>query len=71
MTELPGVGAALAEKLKRWLGLKSYPTRPSGEKNAYSLTELLIIEGLGPKRIKILYKKLHIKNLDDLKKELD
>ncbi|PNT89541.1 DNA polymerase/3'-5' exonuclease PolX [Coxiella burnetii] len=72
LTELPGIGAALAEKIKTIVTTGKLPQLDRLEKKMpTALTELLMIEGLGPKRIKILHEKLHIKNLDDLKKELD
>ncbi len=66
LTELPGIGGALAEKIKTTVTTGKLPQLDRLEKKMpTALTELLMIEGLGPKRIKILHEKLHTKNLDD------
>ena len=71
LDSIPGVGTAIAAKIieyiktgsiKYWKKLQK--TRP------IALNELLRIEGLGPRRIRILYEKLGIKNLKDLEKAI-
>lgn len=72
LTELPGIGEALAEKIAIIVKTGKLPAL---EKLKHTLPEalsdLLMIEGLGPKRVKALYEKLHIKNLDALKEAID
>jgi DNA polymerase (family 10) len=68
LLEIPGIGKDLAEKIKeivRTGRLKAYEelkkTIPEG------LLELLNIPSVGPKTAKLLYEKLKIKNIIDLK----
>lgn len=65
---IKGIGEALSEKITELVNtgkLKYYDdlknSLPSG------LMEMLRIQGLGPKKVKLLYEKLDIKNLDQLK----
>src|SRR3990167_7328741 len=68
LTMLPGIGTALAEKITTLVKTGQLPQLETLEKRTPSaLSILLTIEGLGPKRAKILHQKLHIKNLEDLK----
>ena len=71
LTELPGIGKDLAEKIKTIIKTGKLPLLTKTQKMFPPiLTELLKIEALGPKRVQILYKKLKIKNLNDLKKAI-
>lgn len=68
LTELPGIGRDLAEKIAIIVKTGELPNLKQIEKRLPPLlNELLNIEGLGPKRIQLIYKKLHIKNINDLK----
>ncbi len=72
LTELPGIGDALAKKIQTIVKTGKLPQLQQLEKRTpQALTDLLMIEGLGPKRVKALYDRLHIKNLDDLKQAID
>lgn len=72
LTEFPGIGEALAEKIKIIVKTGKLPQLEKLEKHTpEALVDLLMIEGLGPKRVKALHDKLHIKNLDDLKQAID
>lgn len=72
LTELPGIGEALARKITTIVKTGKLPQLETLEKKMpAALSELLMIEGLGPKRVKILHDKLHINDLKDLKKALD
>lgn len=72
LTELPGIGEAMAEKIHIMVKTGHLPQLEKLEKKLPgTLTELLMIEGLGPKRVKTLYHKLHIKNANDLKKAVE
>ena len=67
LEKIPGVGKSIAEKIEEYLKtgkIKYYENYK--RKYLINLEELLGIEGLGPKRIKILYDKLGIRNLKEL-----
>ena len=71
LTELPGIGEDLAEKIATIVASGDLPLHkelvaklPSG------LLDLLRIPGLGPKRVKTLYTKLKVKSAPDLEKAL-
>lgn len=67
LEKIPGVGKSIAEKIEEYLktGKIEYYENYK-RKYPINIEELLGIEGLGPKRIKILYDKLKIRNLKDL-----
>jgi DNA polymerase (family 10) len=72
LTEIPGVGAGIAEKIEIIIEKGYLPQLKEEEKHIPRvLTELLRIPGLGPKRIKVLFEKLHIQSIEDLKKSLN
>ncbi len=69
LMKVPGVGEAIALKLEELIKtgrLKYYEKLKKAV--PVNLAELSRVEGLGPKRIYFLYKKLGIKNLKDLEK---
>ena len=71
-TTLPGVGKDLAQKIITISKTGKLPLLKEIEAAFPAvLTELLKIEGLGPKRVRLLYEKLGINNLKDLKKAID
>jgi DNA polymerase (family 10) len=69
LSELPGIGKDLAGKIAaicdsgRFDLLEQLKKKLPGE-----LGEMAALPGLGPKRIKLLYSRLHIRTLDDLRK---
>jgi DNA polymerase (family 10) len=67
LTDLPGIGAALAEKIDEMLdtGQLAYFDRLSAEVPP-SLVEWLRIEGMGPKRVKQIHESLGIATLEEL-----
>lgn len=69
INEVPGVGKGIAEKIIEYLktGKIKYYQRYR-KKYPIDVGELTSVEGLGPKRIFELYKRLKIKNLKDLEK---
>ena len=68
LTELPGIGKDLAEKVGEIVRTGSLSQlRELEEKIPGQLSRLMKIAGLGPKRVKILYEKLEITDIDQLK----
>jgi DNA polymerase (family 10) len=69
LQQIPGVGASLAQHLESILKTGTFEEYEKYKKKIpVNLAELMAIEGLGPKKIKILFQKLKIKNLQDLEK---
>jgi len=69
LKEIPGVGESIAEKIEEYLKtgkIKYYEDLK--KKTPVNMEELTAVEGLGPKRVKVLYQKLGIRNLKDLEK---
>ncbi len=67
LEEISGIGKSMAEHIVEYLRvgkIKEYEILK--KRMPVALDELLGVEGLGPKKIKILYQKLKIKNLRDL-----
>jgi DNA polymerase (family 10) len=72
LTEIPGIGEDLAEKIGALVQTGELPLRKQLlAKLPAGLLDLLRIPGLGPKRVKLLYSKLKIKTAADLEKALD
>ncbi|MDT8404720.1 DNA polymerase/3'-5' exonuclease PolX [Sulfuriflexus sp.] len=68
LASLPGIGKDLASKIKTIVDTDEFPTLEEIKSHTpAALSDLMKIEGLGPKRIKSLYKNLNIRSLDDLK----
>lgn len=69
LSELPAIGHDLAEKIKVIVRTGKLPLLEEvRSRTPAALSELMTIEGLGPKRVKALYKVLKIRSLDDLKR---
>jgi len=69
LEEIPSVGKGIAEKIEELIKtgkLKYYEDLSA--KVPVDLDSLVGIEGLGPKKIKMLWKELKIKNIEDLEK---
>ncbi len=72
LTEIPGIGEDLAEKIATIVTTGALPLhRQLAHKLPAGLLDLLRIPGLGPKRVKVLYSKLKVKSAADLAKALD
>lgn len=69
LEDIPGVGESIADKIEEYLktGEIKYYQRLKKE-TPVRMEELNQVEGLGPKKIKVLYEKLGIKNLRELEK---
>ena len=69
LTELPGIGEDLAGKIKEIVETGTATALEEHRKKVpKTLTELLRIPGIGPKRVKTLYRDLGIRTLDQLQK---
>jgi DNA polymerase (family 10) len=72
LTEIPGIGDDLAEKIAEIVTLGELPLHQQlARKVPAGLLDLLRIPGLGPKRVKLLYKKLKVKSAADLATALE
>jgi len=72
LTEIPGIGKDLAEKIADLVQTGELPLRKQLlSKLPAGLLDLLRIPGLGPKRVRLLYSKLKITTAADLEKALD
>ena len=68
LTELPGIGKDLAEKIKTLLDTGRLPLLDELlERIPGSVLSLLRIPGLGPKKAAVLYRELNIASLDQLR----
>ncbi len=72
LTEIPGIGEDLAEKITDIVKTGELPLRKQlAAKLPAGLLDLLRIPGLGPKRVKLLHKKLKVTSAADLAAALD
>ncbi len=69
LKDIPGIGESIAEKIEEYLktGKIKY-CQELKRKTPLNLGELVAVEGMGPKKVKVLYQKLGIRNLKDLEK---
>lgn len=66
---IPGVGVSIAEKIEEYIKTGRIRLHEELKKKIpVDLRSLTAVEGLGPKKIKKLYKQLGIKNLQDLER---
>lgn len=69
LKEIPGVGESIAEKIAEYIKTKKIKDYIRLRKTVSThLTDIAKIPGLGVRRAQILYKKLKIKSINDLKK---
>jgi len=69
LEDIPGVGKSIAEKIEEYLKtgkIKYY--QELKKKMPVNLEEIVSVEGMGPKKAKVLYEKLGIRTLKDLEK---
>jgi len=67
--KIPGIGESMADKIEEYLKTgKIQYYQDLKRKTPIKMEELTAVEGLGPKRAKVLYQKLGIRNLKDLEK---
>ncbi len=69
LTDIEGIGDHLAQKITQLAKTGRLPEYEKLKKaTPPGLLELMQVQGLGPKKVKALYKKLKIKSIGDLKK---
>lgn len=67
LSELPGIGEAIAEKIATIVRTGRLPQLEEVEaRTPGTLADLMKIDGLGPKRVKALYRQLNIRSFEDL-----
>lgn len=71
LEQIPGVGEGIAKKIIQYLQIGKISELGRLEKqNKVEYPALMDIETLGPRKAKILYEKLGIKNIEDLKRAI-
>jgi DNA polymerase (family 10) len=69
LEELPGIGADLAGKISKLCRTGELPLLAQlARKTPESLVAMLRIPGVGPKRAKLIYRRLHVKTLPQLER---
>ena len=69
LTRRPGIGSSIAEKIKEIVTTGKLKFLDDLKKQLPpSLPELLSIEGIGPKKVKLFYEKLGVDSVDSLEK---
>lgn len=72
LTVIPGVGKDLALKIQEIISAGELSLLKETEKRVPRvLSQLMKIEGLGPTRVKMIYDKLGVSSIEDLKQALD
>lgn len=69
LKKIPGVGESISQKIEEYLrtGIIKY-YEDFKKKIPASVEALTAVEGVGPRKVKIIYEELGIKNLDELEK---
>jgi DNA polymerase (family 10) len=69
LEELPGIGKSISEKIREILSTgKCRSLEELRSQVPAGLTELLKLEGLGPKKVKVLFEELEVDSVDRLEK---
>ncbi len=69
LMEIPGVGKGIAEHIEELLATGHFREYEALKKKfPVKISELIAVEGVGPKMVKVLWEKLKIKNLADLER---
>jgi len=69
LSELPGIGEDIAGKIKTIVDTGALPLLTETEARVpVGLSDMMQIEGLGPKRVKALYRELDVRSIEDLKR---
>lgn len=71
LSELPAIGKDIAAKIKTIVDTGKLPALQEVEaRTPGALADMMRIPGLGPKRVKTLYRELNIRNVEDLARAL-
>ena len=71
LDEIPGVGLGISKKIEEFIKTGKISEFEKLKKQMpKGFDDLMEVMGLGPKKIKVLYKKLNIKNISDLQKAI-
>lgn len=69
LEDIPGVGKSIAKNIEEYLKTGKVRYYEEFKRSLpVNLPELIAVEGLGPKKAKVLYEKLRIKNIKDLER---
>lgn len=69
LEEIPGIGKSIAQKIEEYIKTGHIKYFDELKRRLpVNLEEITAIEGIGPKKAKILYQKLGVKTLDDLER---
>src|SRR3989338_6818491 len=69
LEEIPGIGKAMSDHIEEYLKTGKVKFYQEMKKQLpVDMDALLRVEGMGPKKAKVLYEKLGVKNLKDLEK---
>lgn len=71
LREIPGIGEGIAKKIEEYIAtgkVKEYEILKHAAPKGFF--EMMAIPFLGPKKIKVLYQELNIRNVEDLKKAI-
>ncbi len=69
LSKLPGIGKDLAGKIRTFIETGKLPLLEQVQaRTPAALSDLMKIEGLGPKRVKTLHQQLHISSFEDLQR---
>src|SRR3989338_9980199 len=68
LDKIPGIGESLAEKIKEYIKTKSIKEYEQLKKSIpEGVAKLMELEGVGPKKAALFYKKFKVKNIKDLR----
>ncbi len=68
LDKIPGIGESLAEKIKEYIKTQSIKEYEQLKKSIpEGVAELMELEGVGPKKAALFYKKFKVKNIKDLR----
>lgn len=69
LEDIPGVGISIAQKIEEYISSGKIDYHEELKRQLpVDLTELTSVQGIGPRRAKMLFRELKIKNLEDLEK---
>lgn len=72
LEDIPGIGKSIASKIEEYLvtgEIKAYKKAISDVPE--SILQLMDIQGIGPKTLRLIYERLNVRTLDDLKRVIE